>query len=81
MTTDDPLVREFGQALRALRQRRGLSQEALAAEAGMNRTYISDLERGQYSPSLTAIAALAAALGVKPHELVKAAETTPEGPP
>ena len=53
---------------------RGLSQEALAAEAGRNRTYISDLERARYSPSLTAIAALAEVLGLSPHELVQAGE-------
>ena len=73
-TDDDQLLAGFGSALRRLRTARGLSQEALAAEAGLNRTYVSDLERAKYSPSLTAIAALARVLDLQPHELVKAGE-------
>jgi transcriptional regulator with XRE-family HTH domain len=52
----------------------GISQEALAHESNLHRTYVSQLERGLKSPSLDAIAALAKALGQQPHELIKAAE-------
>jgi transcriptional regulator with XRE-family HTH domain len=61
----------FGQRLRELRQLRGLSQEELAAEAGLDRTYISSCERGKRNVSLENIYRLAAALDVEPHELLK----------
>ena len=51
-----------------------LSQEALADRSGLHVTYISLLERGRNSPTLDAVAAIAAALGVRPSELVRAAE-------
>jgi len=48
-----------------------LSQEELAHEAGLHRTYISLLERGLRNPSLLVMAALAKALGVELDELVR----------
>ncbi len=51
-----------------------ISQEELAHRADLHRTYVSQLERGLKSPSLAAVGALAAALGLRPHELVRAAE-------
>ncbi len=68
------LQAQFGGVLRAYRERAQLSQEALADLSGLHRTYISQLERGLKSPSLTSLDGLAQALGVKPHQLVKAAE-------
>jgi transcriptional regulator with XRE-family HTH domain len=50
--------------LRRLRQEKGLSQEAFADEAGIHRTYVSDLERGARNPTITIVEKLAAALGV-----------------
>jgi transcriptional regulator with XRE-family HTH domain len=64
----------FARALRAWRQAAAISQEELAHRADLHRTYVSQLERGLKSPSLGAIEALAAALGLRPHELVRAAE-------
>lgn len=64
----------FGQALRARREARGLSQEALALESGYHPTYISLLERGKKSPSLGALFRLAAILATPPSELVREAE-------
>lgn len=64
----------FGQVLRDRRREIGISQEELAHESGLHRTYVSQLERGLKSPSLDAIAALAKALRQQPHELIKAAE-------
>jgi transcriptional regulator with XRE-family HTH domain len=66
--------REFGKALKMLRKDRGYSQEELAARSNLHRTYISLLERGQKSPSLTTICRVANALDVKPHELISVAE-------
>ncbi|MEU7590432.1 helix-turn-helix transcriptional regulator [Micromonospora sp. NPDC049230] len=54
----------FGQRVRDLRQARRLSQEELAELAGVHRTYVSSLERGQRNVGLNNILAIAAALGV-----------------
>ncbi|NNM65033.1 MAG: helix-turn-helix transcriptional regulator [Burkholderiales bacterium] len=59
----------FGAALRALRKTAGKSQETLAWDAGLDRTYISMLELGQRSPTLDTMLALCAALGVSFLEL------------
>lgn len=56
--------------LRRLRLEQGLSQEALADKAGVDRTYVSALERQKYSASVDTIDNLARALRVKPEELV-----------
>lgn len=60
----------FGLVLRQLRRARGLSQEKLAFEAGLERNFISLLELGQRSPSLVTIFKLAQALHIKPSALV-----------
>ncbi|MEV8323527.1 helix-turn-helix transcriptional regulator [Kitasatospora sp. NPDC056731] len=59
----------FGRRLRALRKRRGLTQTAVAAAAGMDRSFYIDLETARHSVSVDRIPALAKALGVEPHEL------------
>ena len=56
--------------LRAVRKARGISQEELADLAGLHRTYVGSIERGERSPSLLNIARLALALKVKPGELM-----------
>ena len=66
--------RAFGQAVRALRLKKGLSQEELAARAGLDRTYISGLERGVRNPALTTQEKVAKALGTTLRSLVGAAE-------
>jgi transcriptional regulator with XRE-family HTH domain len=57
-------LRAFGQAVRALRLRAGLSQEALAEKADLHRTYVGSVERGERNISLLNIYALAGALKV-----------------
>jgi len=67
---DAPERRAFARALIELREERSLSQEALGFESGYHPKYISLLERGKYSPSLTTILELAAALNISASELV-----------
>ncbi len=64
------IERAFGSVLRDAREKAGLSQDQLAHDAGLHRTYISLLERGQRQPTLKAIVALARALGLAPSTLV-----------
>lgn len=66
MSSRDNLARN----LRLLRAAKGLSQEALAHEAGIHRTYVSALERREYSVSIDRLDSLAAQLGVEPYMLL-----------
>lgn len=65
------LLRAFGQRVREARLRGGISQEELADRAGLDRTYISGVERGLRNLSLSTLCRIALALGVDPAELVK----------
>ena len=64
----------WGRALRELRTERGLSQERLALEAGLDRTYVSGIERGERNPSLSSLFKLVDALGTEVSELALRAE-------
>lgn len=64
----------FGKALRELRKTKNLSQETLAFEAGLDRTYISLLELGQRSPTLDSMMALCHALKITLTQFVTAIE-------
>jgi transcriptional regulator with XRE-family HTH domain len=57
--------------MRRLRAARGLSQDALAFEAQMNRTYLGGVERGERNVSLDNIARIAKALGIDAWQLLK----------
>lgn len=57
--------KQFGAAVRLHRDKLGISQEELAARAGLHRTYISDVERGARNVSLESIHRLAEALEVQ----------------
>jgi transcriptional regulator with XRE-family HTH domain len=65
----------FGTALRSLRTARGLSQEALAHKAGLDRTYVAGIERGERNPSLTNLLRISTALGVELSEWARAAKS------
>ena len=56
--------------LKRYRRATGLSQEELAHRAGIDRTYISSLERRQYAASIDIVESLARELGVEPHVLL-----------
>lgn len=66
---DNSEQRTFGRNVRQLRETLGLSQESLAAAAGLDRSYVGGIERGERNPSLSAIINLALALGVAPARL------------
>lgn len=71
----------LGAAVRDLRARRGISQEALADLSGMHRTYLGGIERGNRNPSFTNIRRLADALEVPTSELMLRAEQLEAGDP
>jgi transcriptional regulator with XRE-family HTH domain len=65
------LPKVMGRNVRTLRKAKGMSQEELALESDMKRSYVSDLERGTRNPSVKALGRLASALGVEPEVLVR----------
>ncbi len=69
MTDKDLVTKKFGQRIKTLRKERGLTQEELAELSGLDRTYISGIERGLRNVALRNIEALAQALGVSISEL------------
>lgn len=64
-----------GVALRRLWKARGLSQEQLGLESGVQRNFISLIELGQNQPTISTLSKLARALGIKASELVAEAES------
>ena len=68
------LEKAFGEELQKARDKCGLTQEKLGFESGYHRTYISQLERGQKSPTLKAIVKISAALGIKASDLIARVE-------
>jgi transcriptional regulator with XRE-family HTH domain len=60
----------FGQVLREQRLSRQLSQEELALAADVDRTFVSQMERGIRQPTITTLMKLASALGIQPSTLV-----------
>ena len=71
MPSDCNICVSFGQEVRRLRLAQGMSQEALAAKAGLDRTYVSGVERGVRNVSLKNIQVLAGALGMSVASLMK----------
>ena len=66
--------RAFGVVLRKLREESGLSQERFGFEVGLHRTYVSQLERGLKSPSLSTLYKISQFLKIKPSTLVTLVE-------
>ena len=62
--------KRLGRNVRRLRHEMELSQEAFAHEAGIHRTYVSDIERGSRNPTVTIVERLAKALSVSASELL-----------
>lgn len=67
-------IKAFGLVIKVLRHTQNLSQETLASEAGIDRTFLSQLETGRKQPSLLTIFRLATALQLEASELIKKVE-------
>lgn len=80
MARKSPISVLFGRRLRALRNLRGFTQEALAERAAVTGKSVSEIERGEGNPTLDLIARLARALGVEPYMLLRFEETAAGGP-
>jgi transcriptional regulator with XRE-family HTH domain len=75
MAMDLPKV--LGRNVRRLREEAGTSQEEVAFRAGLNRAYLSDVERGARNPTVRVVGRLAKALGVEPAELFRSPSDRP----
>ncbi len=64
----------FGDALKAMRKEKGLSQEAAALTCDIDRAYFGKLERADKVPTLTTVWKIADGFGTRPSELLKRAE-------
>ena len=65
------LVERLAKRIKALREQRGLSQESLAAKAGVSRGDLARLETGRHDPTVGTVEKLAKALRVKVTDLLK----------
>ena len=67
---DHPELKALGDTIRALRTKQGISQEALATDAGIDRSYMGGVERGEHNLALINLVKIAGALGVTLKELM-----------
>lgn len=74
MAARSPEHAALGEAIRDLRAGAGISQEALGGRCGLHRTYVGGIERGERNVSFTNLLRIAAALGVRPSELLARSE-------
>ena len=71
MSARTDIRHKFGRRVRELRRAKGLSQEAFADACGLDRTYISGIERGRRNVALRNIEVIARALGMTISELMR----------
>lgn len=64
MAAKDPMLRRLGEYLRSVREDKGWSQEELAFQCGLHRTYIGAVERGEYNVTLLTLRRITDALGI-----------------
>ena len=67
---DRDLLKNLGRQLRRLREQTGKSQDTLANDSGLHRTYIGAVERGERNPTVVTLSRYAAGLGLKVSDLV-----------
>lgn len=71
---DTAFLEALGRAVRELREKQGLSQEKFGLKWGIDRTYVSGLERGRRNPTTTMLLRFSNALGVRVSKLLANAE-------
>ena len=64
MAAKDPMLARLGRYLRRIREQRGWSQEELAFECGLHRTYVGAVERGEYNVTLLTLRRITDTLGI-----------------
>ncbi|MBT4130829.1 MAG: helix-turn-helix transcriptional regulator [Candidatus Marinimicrobia bacterium] len=75
MESKEELLKITGEILREKRLDSGLSQEKLALECGLDRTFISLLERGKRQPSIMTLFLIAERVGSSPSEIIAQIES------
>ena len=70
----NPYTVAFGQRVRAIRKRQGISQEQLAHLAQIDRNYMGKIERGEFNLTLTKIYQISEALQIEVSELFKSSQ-------
>lgn len=73
MAAKDPLLKQMGDYLRSVRESLGWSQEDLAYECGLHRTYVGAVERGEYNITILNLRKITNALGISLTDAVGAA--------
>lgn len=73
LAVKEPTLVALGLAIRALRKEQGLSQETLAYETGLDRSFMSGVERGLHNLAFASLLKIANRLGVKPSKLLSEA--------
>ena len=81
MEDEHPFSEGLGRAIRVIRTGQDLSRKELALRAGLSYSYLAEIETGAKVPSSKALAALAEALELAPHELLEAADRWEHSPP
>lgn len=67
----EPYAQAVGRAIRRRREGQGISQEELAHRAGVHRTYVGGVERGERNITVESLNKFAAGLGVQPSEILR----------
>lgn len=70
MTRKHPNLVKIGKLIREARKQKGYSQEAFAAEAGLGRTYMGRVERGEQNISIQNLIRIAITLKIEPIKLI-----------
>jgi transcriptional regulator with XRE-family HTH domain len=71
---EQTISEQFGQVIKDVREKQGMSQEKLAELAEIDRTYVSMIERGKRHPTLEVASRIADALGMKLSEVIRGTE-------
>jgi len=80
MSSAGDIIRMLGSSIRCERVRQGLSQDDLAEKAGLHRTYVGMVERGERNITLLNYAKIVDALNLAMHDLMKDAVLPPTPP-